>query len=327
MPAKNCCPYVGQAIDALRRANYKDWELLLIDDHSTDDTLGILKKTEQIDSRIRVFENKGIGKVVGLNYGYTLSSGDFIKCIDADDILSEKFFEYIDVMHDCDALCHNSYVTTSDLRTLGSYSMDKSFFTRDFSYCLKYLKSLPRWTWSFKRHVGDKVFPMPAHLPFEDAWFSLIVKKYAKKICHVKDNLYYYRQHDNQTFGGVLNFSSNVVSFRARRMLEFMNVIMHESSGRLVSGMNNEAFFDTMRKFYSMMAQEKVRLGQIIRLDIPLEFRLKLFIYKKLSFLAPLMVRWKWSFDKRRKETIRSGHNLTLNAEADFSVYVKSEVG
>lgn len=325
MPARNASLYVGQAVDGLRRANYEDWELIVIDDHSTDNTLRILKRAEQTDSRIKVFENKGNGKVVGLNYGYTLSSGNIIKCIDADDVLSEKFFEYIDVMHDCDALCHNSYVTASNLSILGNYSVDKSVLTGDFLHCLKYLKSLPRWTWSFTRDVGDKLFPMPANLPFEDVWFSLIVKKYAKKICHVKSNLYYYRQHNNQTFGGILNFNSDLVSFRARRMLEFIDVVTYEQTRRLVSGINDTAFFDTMRHFYGLLAQEKVSLGEIVRLDTPVEFRLKVLVYKKLSFLTPLTLRLKWSFDKRRKATVKSRNGLIINDKPEFSVYVKPE--
>ena len=126
MPARNVSSYVSEAVNGLLKASFKNWELIIIEDHSTDNTLSILREMEEQDSRIRVFENKGIGKVAALNYGYTFSSGVFIKCIDADDVLSERFFDYIYMMNDCDALCHNSYVTASDLTILGSYSVDKS---------------------------------------------------------------------------------------------------------------------------------------------------------------------------------------------------------
>jgi len=313
MPAKNASLYIDQAVNSLRKVNYENWELIVIDDHSIDDTYSIIKRAEETDSRIKVFKNKGTGKVIGLNYGYTFTTGEIIKCIDADDILSEKFFDYIDMMNNCDAFCHNYYVAASDLRILGHYSMDKSILTKDFLYCLKYLKSLPRCTWSFVRQLGDKIFPMPDNLPFEDVWFSLIIKKYAQRICHINDNLYYYRQHNNQVFGGVLNFNSEVVSFRALRMLEFIDVITHEETKRLVSGINNTAFFDTMRLFYGLLARDRVSLGEIVKLDIPLEFRLKLFFYKKLNFLTPMIVRSKWFIDKRRGVTTKTRNHLITN--------------
>ena len=324
MPAKNASLYVGQAVNSLRKTNYEDWELVVIDDHSVDDTYDILKRAEETDSRIKVFKNKGNGKVAGLNYGYTLTSGEIIKCIDADDVLSEKFFDYVDTISNYDAFCHDSYITASNLRILGNYSVDKSILIKDFSYCLKYLKSLPRSIWSFTRDIGDKVFPIPRSLPFEDVWFSLIIKKYAERIYYVNENLYYYRQHNNQVFGGILNFDSEIVSFRAKRMLKLIDVIAHEQPERLLSGINDVDFFHTIRRFYRLSAQRKVSLGEIVKLDAPLEFRLKLFLYKKLSFLAPQIIRLKWFLDKRRKAAAMPADNLVINNESGFADQTKS---
>lgn len=315
MPARNVSSYVNDAIDPLRRSDYTDWELIIIEDHSTDDTLSILREIEKRDCRIRVFENEGVGKVVGLNYGYTFSSGAFIKCIDADDVLDTKFFDHVNIMNNYDALCHDSYVTTSKLRITGSYSVDKSILIKDFSYCLKYLKSLPRWTWSFTRSIGDRIFPMPTELPFEDVWFSLMIKKFARRIRYINDELYYYRQHDNQVFGGILNFNSEVVSFRAKRMLKFIDVIVNEQTELLVPGTNDAGFFDGVMHFYELMARQTVNFIDIFKSEMPMELRLKLIIYKKLSFLAPLMIKLKWFLDKKRKAITKPQKNLIVNSE------------
>jgi glycosyltransferase involved in cell wall biosynthesis len=326
MPAKNVSSYVSEAINGLLMAHYDDWELIVIEDHSTDDTLSILREMEEQDSRIRVFENKGIGKVAALNYGYTFSSGVFIKCIDADDVLSERFFDYIYMMNDCDALCHNSYVTASDLTILGSYSVDKSILIKDFSYCLKNLKSLPRWTWSFTRSIGDRIFPMPTELPFEDVWFSLMIKKYAKRICHINDKLYYYRQHDNQAYGGVLNFSEQIVNFRARRMLKLIDVIKEEKTRQLMSGISDADFFDGIKNFYGLLARQTLNFIDIFKYEMPLEFRLKLIIYKKLSFLAPLIIRLKWFLDNKQKVITTPPKNLVINSESCSKGCVETDI-
>jgi len=221
-------------------------------------------------------------------------------------------------MNRYDVLCHDSYITTSHLRILGNYSIDKSILDKDFLYCLKYLKSLPRCTWSFIRDIGDKIFPMPTSLPFEDVWFSLIIKKYARRIYCVNEKLYYYRQHNKQVFGGILNFDSEVVSFRAERMLNVIDVIEHERTKRLISRINDEDFFNEIRHFYGLLAQKKLNFGEIVRSDVPLEFKLKLLVYKKLSFFAPRIVRLKWFFDKIRKEATTPRNNLLVNNRSSF---------
>jgi len=300
MPAKNASLYVGQAIDSLRQANYENWELIVIDDHSADDTLRLLKEVEKEDSRIRVYENDGYGKVLALNYGYHLANGDLIKCIDADDVLAPTFFDFLQDMTDYDVSCHDCYIAERNLRVVSEYSMNRAFFSRSFDYCMKNLISLPRGVWLFKRPIGDMIFPMPDNLPFEDVWFSLIIKKYAGvNIRHIGKPLYYYRQHNDQVFGGVLNFESDIVLFRARRMLQLIDVIKHEQTKRLVSGKDDENIFGHIRCFYELLAKETLSLGEIITSCTPLEFKAKLLLYRKLSFLAPLIVRLKWSFDKR----------------------------
>ena len=326
MSAKNASLYIGQAIGSLCKADYKDWELIVIDDNSMDGTHDILQEAKETNSSIKVFKNKGRGKVVSLNYGYSLTSGEIIKCIDADDILDTKYFNHVNLMNDYEALCHDSYVTTNKLKIIGNYSVDKSILIKDFSYCLKYLKSLPRWTWSFTRSIGDKIFPMPETLPFEDVWFSLIIKKYAKRICYVNEKLYCYRQHNNQVFGGILNFDSEVVSFRAKRMLDLIDFLGHEQAKRLVSGINYEDFFSEIRHFYRLLDKKKLNLGEIIKSDVPLEFRLKLILYKKLSFLAPLILRLKWFLDNKRKTTAKFPKNLIINSKSCFEDRVETKI-
>lgn len=299
MPAKDVAVYVGQAVETLLRADYTDWELIVVEDHSADTTLSILRSWQQKDSRIRVYQNKGAGKVAGLNYGYSLARGDIVKCIDADDVLAEAFFEHVGDLSDHDATCHGYYVTGSDLTVLAQYSLNRTFLARSFDYCAKHLISLPRCVWTFTRRIGDVIFPMPEDLPFEDVWFSLVIKKYAgPSIKPINVPLYYYRQHRNQVYGGILNFDKNNLIFRAKRMLRFIDVIEHEPTERLVRGLEGNDFFRDIGCFYRLLADEQVRLWDILRADISIRLRSKLLVYRKLGFLAPAIVRLKWRLDR-----------------------------
>lgn len=300
MPAKNVASYIADAIRPLLRTSLDNWELIIVDDHSSDNTLEVARSVAGHDARVIAVSNTGNGKIAGLNCGYAFARGSVIKCIDADDQLLPEFFDHVDAMSHCDAMCHDMCVTDSKLRVMGKYAMDPSFFQNDFAYCLKYLKSLPRCTWSFTREVGNRIFPMPLELPFEDVWFSLSIKRYAAKISYLNEGLYNYRQHDNQTFGGVLSFSDSIVVFRAQRMLRLLTVIESEDGRSLTEGIVLSGFFDEIKRFYGLLGQQHVSLKSILGSDMPVSLRMKVLIYKKLSLLAPHMVRLKWLLDRAR---------------------------
>jgi glycosyltransferase involved in cell wall biosynthesis len=295
MPAKNEAHYIHEAIGAIINADYETWELIIIDDHSDDNTYEVVSNWVLKDSRIRVFKNEGKGKIIGTNLGYNLAKGDIIKCIDADDVLDTKFFDHLNKHFEYDVMCHDCYVTSSDLSKKTINHMNPDFLSNDFEYCLKYLKSLPKWSWSFSRDIADKIFPMPESLPFEDVWISLIIKKNAARICYIPKQLYYYRQNDNQTYGGIFNFSRSIMEFRAKRMLKLINVLENEEMTDLMTGIEKEDFFFEIKQFYYALMNSNQSLLEIVRIKIPVGFIFRILIYKKLGFLVTKALKVKWA--------------------------------
>lgn len=75
-----------QAIKSIVEQDYRDWELIIIDDASTDKTFSLLKRFQNKDSRIKLFQNdKNIGLSHSLNKAFAASSGKYIARMDADD--------------------------------------------------------------------------------------------------------------------------------------------------------------------------------------------------------------------------------------------------
>ena len=91
MPAYNAGKYIKDAINCIINQSFKDWELIIIDDGSTDNTYQIAKPFES--ERIRVFTIQNSGASAARNYGYKLSKGRFIKYFDADDLLNSQMLE------------------------------------------------------------------------------------------------------------------------------------------------------------------------------------------------------------------------------------------
>ena len=87
MPAYNAVPFIEEAIKSVISQTVKDWELLVIDDGSADDSVQIAQKTADSDSRIRVFRNEvnsGVAKT--RNRGIDLAKGKYIAFLDSDDV-------------------------------------------------------------------------------------------------------------------------------------------------------------------------------------------------------------------------------------------------
>ena len=92
--------YVGEALDSICAQTFRDWELIIINDCSTDGTAEILKKYAAADNRIRIFENEVNLKLPSsLNKAVALSEGTYIARMDADDIaLPERLEKQLDFM-------------------------------------------------------------------------------------------------------------------------------------------------------------------------------------------------------------------------------------
>jgi len=87
MPVKNAGDFVGAAVESIIDQTYKSWEMIVVDDGSTDETGKILQKFARKDKRITVITNKkskGIG--ASLNLALTKAKGKYIARMDGDDI-------------------------------------------------------------------------------------------------------------------------------------------------------------------------------------------------------------------------------------------------
>ena len=290
--------FIEDAIVKLQKEKKINWELIIVDDFSTDNTFKVAKSFADNDERIRLVRNLIKGKVTGTNYGYSLTTGDIIKCIDSDDVLLQDFFKYYDEMKNYDAHCHSAFITDNKLNVQAVYNANPLLISKDYNFVLSNLLSFPKWSWSFKREVAQKIFPLPEILPFEDVWIGLLVKKYSKNIYDINKPMYLYRQHDNQTFGGIINYAPEKVIFRSKRLLNLINVL--ESEKRIMEGFEKNVF-DSVKTYNLLMAEENVSIFRILLSPIKLIAKAKILLIKKTPKLAGFMTILKWKFDAINK--------------------------
>ena len=88
MPAYNAGKYIGEAIESVLQSSFQDFELIICDDKSTDDTAKIALSYLQKDNRVRVYLNeKNLGDYPNRNKVASYANGTYLKYLDADDII------------------------------------------------------------------------------------------------------------------------------------------------------------------------------------------------------------------------------------------------
>ncbi len=93
MPVKNAGQYLRACIQSIVEQSFTDWELLIVDDHSSDNSIGVSKEFIKADTRIRTCSNDGHGIIPALSMAFANTSGNYVTRMDADDIMPQGRLE------------------------------------------------------------------------------------------------------------------------------------------------------------------------------------------------------------------------------------------
>lgn len=93
VPCYNIDKYIGDTIESILKQTFLEYEVILIDDGSGDETLNILEKYQKIDSRIKVISQNNCGVSSARNKGISIAKGKYIYISDGDDTLEHDLLE------------------------------------------------------------------------------------------------------------------------------------------------------------------------------------------------------------------------------------------
>lgn len=86
-PFKNTSVFLTECLNSIVNQSFANWELLIIDDHSTDDSYDVVMQFAKKDARIKLFKNTGHGIIEALRLALKHSKGQYITRMDSDDIM------------------------------------------------------------------------------------------------------------------------------------------------------------------------------------------------------------------------------------------------
>lgn len=102
VPVYNAERYIERCIESVLSQTRANWELLLIDDGSTDRSWEILDKYAKREEKIRIFRQENAGPGIARNRGIQEAKGDWLAFLDSDDYLSEDYLDVVARYSDCD---------------------------------------------------------------------------------------------------------------------------------------------------------------------------------------------------------------------------------
>ena len=96
IPTFNRAELIGETLDSILAQTYSDWECIIVDDGSTDNTHEIVTAYQKKDARFQ-FDHRPTDRLSGgnaaRNYGFKISKGNFIQFFDSDDIMEPDHLE------------------------------------------------------------------------------------------------------------------------------------------------------------------------------------------------------------------------------------------
>lgn len=94
-PFKNTSAFLPECLESIILQTYTHWELLIVDDHSSDNSYAIVDEFAQKDPRIKLFKNEGLGIINALRLAFENSTGTFITRMDSDDLMHPEKLNFM----------------------------------------------------------------------------------------------------------------------------------------------------------------------------------------------------------------------------------------
>lgn len=207
MPVKNAGAYLVACINSIIKQTEGNWQLVAINDHSTDDSLAYLLEHAKKDKRIEVYNNAGNGIIDALRLAYAKSKGDLITRMDADDIMAADKLTLLK-----QALLNNGagYVAVGAVE----YFSEKTLGNGYLKYA-NWLNELTQHHQNFSELYKECVVPSPCWMVYKtdldacgafdaDVYpedYDLCFRFYAQKlrIVGMSKVIHYWRDYPNRT--------------------------------------------------------------------------------------------------------------------------------
>ena len=230
MPIRNAELYLEECLNSILNQTEQNWELLAINDHSTDTTSTILQQFSEKDNRIKTFNNTGKGIIEALRFAYSKSIGNFITRMDADDIMP---IHKLQTLKTALLTQGEGHVATGLVEYFADYPMGNGYLkyqnwlntlTKTGSNFKELYKecSIPSPCWMVSRTDFEACEAFQPNLYPEDYDLAFRFYKYGMKVIPSNDILHLWRDYQKRTSRTDDNYADN--TFLSIKMYYFLTL-------------------------------------------------------------------------------------------------------
>ncbi|MBE5837313.1 glycosyltransferase family 2 protein [Butyrivibrio sp.] len=263
MPIYNSEKYLSQAIECVINQSYQNWELLLINDGSTDNSGSICSEYKSKDTRIRLLTQENQGSQIARNYGLKQASGELISFIDSDDLLDKDMFSImIDNMLRFEAdvsACEVGF----DVNEYGLSTESCSFSAivgnnNVIDSVVGGNSNVPRiygylWNKIYSKKILENVFFDKQINIGEDGLFNIKLLRNCNKVAYTSKKLYFYRQYGDS----LTKTHTRSYTFWNNEVIAYTNVIKNDHYDKLQSYCKQMLVFCYLKKAEAIIREKR----------------------------------------------------------------------
>lgn len=198
IPAYNVAEYVERALDSLQNQTYKNLEVVVVDDGSTDETLAICQRYAEKDKRFRIVHQENQGVSAARNTALAHATGEYIGFVDADDYAEATMYEEllnVALLNDADiASCSYWYEEYDNKIFEGTGSGETIVKGRD--EIIEDILNVNNiisvfWNRIYRRHVFEGVVFPVGRVDEDTQWLTFLFQQSSKSVW-IDHPLYHY---------------------------------------------------------------------------------------------------------------------------------------
>lgn len=216
MPVYNSEKYVSEAIESVCNQSYKNWELLIVNDGSTDYTSKIIDDFAKKDSRIKVFHRKNEGVSMARNFALNQICGEYVTFIDSDDMYHadrlERMLQVFEQHENCEIVFSRHQEFRGKLNTYEAKNSRKIIVSDDDILVKVISDSKNHFVWNamLKSEIAKKEKFAPIRFA-EDFCYIRDCACHCRQMAVLDEVLYFYRR-DNENAMTSHFFSEKYIS-------------------------------------------------------------------------------------------------------------------
>jgi glycosyltransferase involved in cell wall biosynthesis len=261
VPCFNHAKYLEECIQSVKQQSYTDWECIIVDDGSSDDTQTVSRKLENERITYIYQENKGLSGA--RNTGIRKATGDYILPLDADDTLNplalEKMIEVFQRNPE-------TLVVFSDTVTFG-HLQKKSNLKENFTLKELLLGNKLYCTSMFPKKYFDKgiIYDENLRHGFEDweFWIQLMSSHRGKSFTKIDYPVFNYRSHPETSMIKEITGNNDKKEFIYHTVYEKHKALFHEFFPSYIALLNRKTFYE--KKLENIYSSKPYRIYNFLK--------------------------------------------------------------